>query len=179
MKNRDIIRITILGTVVCLIFSLYFFKAAEFDLYQLHIYFVVMGLAGSVTLALLLANRLRDTLYINILIYIIFVVIVYGVVNKPRMAVILLLYMLGLWAAVWVYVRMFEPRLTAAVISRPLVLAGLGGLFFIIVTLIQALIYIHKINRGFVLTNMPVGFFLGLGIGIGRELKEKYWNGAI
>lgn len=45
-------------------------------------------------------------------------------------------------------------------------------------TLIHGLLYAQRINRGFVLTNMPVGFFLGLGIGIGRELKEKYWNGA-
>ncbi|MCK5739710.1 hypothetical protein KAH55_11025 [bacterium] len=178
MKNRDIVRITILGTAVCMIFSLYFLNVANFNLHQIWVYFIVLGMAGSATLALLLASRFRDAFFINILIYILFVVVAYGVVKKPMMAIILLLYMIALLTAVFIYVREFEAQLMTARLSRPLVLAGLVGIFFLLATLIHGLLYIHKINCGFVLTNMPIGFFLGLGIGIGRELKKRYWTGT-
>lgn len=176
MKNRNIFCIAILGTAVCVIFSFYFYNAADFTLYQIPIYFMVLGLAGSVSLALLLANRFRDTIYVNVLIYILFVIVVYQVYQKPTIAVILFIYMFAVLAAIFCYARKFEPQLKSAWLSRPLVLAGLTGLFFILATLIHGLLFTHNVNRGIVLTNMPVGFFLGLGIGIGRELKEKYWT---
>lgn len=125
MKNRDIFRITIPGTVVSLVFALYFFKAAAFDLYQIPIYFILLGLTGSLSLGLLLVNRFRDTLYLNLLIYIIFVIVVYGIVNRPRMAAILLLYMLALLAAILFYVRMLVAAAHCRLAGPPF---GAGGI---------------------------------------------------
>ncbi len=56
--------------------------------------------------------------------------------------------------------------------ARPLILASLFAIFFVIVTI--ALNFIYQAGQGklFPFKNMPVGFLIGLGLGLGIELSE-------
>ncbi len=74
MKNKRVIWTTILGTVVCLVIAALFFGIKFNDFQRAPIYFLILGFAGSVSLALFREKQLRDVIYINIIIYFLFVI---------------------------------------------------------------------------------------------------------
>lgn len=76
--------------------------------------------------------------------------------------------------AVYVYVKYFDKKLFHLSIARPLVLAAIVGLFYIAANFIHGLLFISRFSTGFLLANLPIGFLLGLGYGLGCEISERY-----
>ncbi|MBN2411520.1 hypothetical protein JXQ31_07490 [candidate division KSB1 bacterium] len=171
MKNKKIVWTTIAGTLVCVVFAVLFFGIGFNDLHKPPIYFLILGFAGSLTLALLKQKKLRDVIFINILIYFMFAIV--SSFLRPITAVILLIYFTAMVLAIYFYVQRFDKRLNRTPFARPLVLAAVMGLFYIAGNVVHGLLFISHFTPRFLLANLPIGFLLGLGFGLGAELGEK------
>jgi hypothetical protein len=160
------------GTVICLLLGMLFFglQLTRFD--RPPVYFLVLGFAGSLSLALLRQKKVRDVIYINVLIYFMFAIV--ASVLRPITALVLLIYYLAIVLALFVYVRNFDARLARMPLARPLMLAAIVGVFFIVANLAHSLLFINHFSTRFLLRNLPMGFLLGLGYGLGEEVSERY-----
>ena len=172
MKNKKIFWTTLLGTVICILFAIIFFGIKFNDVQRPPIYFLTLGFAGSLSLALFREKKVRDAIYINILIYFLFAIA--STLLHSITAVILLIYYSSMVIAVYFYVKIFDGKLSHIKLSRPLVLAAIVGIFYIAANFIHSLIFISRFSFGFLLGNLPIGFLLGLGYGLGGEITEKY-----
>lgn len=171
MESKQILWTTILGTVVCLAIAVLFFGTNINDLQQPTVYFLLLGFAGSLSLALFRQKKVRDVIYINILIYVLFAIVASFL--RPITALILLIYYAALIGAIYFFSKSFDAKLPQSIFIRPLLLAGLIGLLFIIANFIHGLMFIDRFHIGFLLRNMPIGFLVGLGVGIGSEIANK------
>lgn len=82
-----------------------------------------------------------------------------------------LLYFLSVVFSVYVFSKFIYGELTSIRYARPLVMASIFSIMFIVVTVILALIYPSKGMKFLPLKNMPVGFLIGLGLGTGFEIS--------
>jgi len=172
MKNKKIVWTTIAGTLVCVLFAILFFGFKFNDVNKPPIYFLTLGFAGSLTLALLKQKKLRDVIFINILIYFLFAI--FSSFLKPITAVILLIYFTAMVLAVYLYVKKFDKKLNRVPIARPLVLAAIVGLFYVAANVVHGLLFISQFTPRFLLGNLPIGFLLGLGYGLGAEISDRF-----
>ena len=171
MKNKKIFWTTIFGTLICVAFAVLFFGVAFNDVNKPPIYFLTLGFAGSLTLALLKQKKLRDVIFINILIYFFFAIV--SSFLKPITALVLLIYFTAMVVAIYFYVKKFDKKLNRAPLARPLVLAAVMGLFYMAANVGHGLLFISHFTPRFLLANLPIGFLLGLGYGLGAELSDK------
>ena len=167
---------TVAGTCICVILAIIFFGIKFDDFNKPPIYFLTLGFAGSLSLALFKEKRTRDVIYINILIYFLFATAV-ARIPRPIVAVILFIYFTAMVMALYVYVKYFDKKLIHLPIARPLILAAIVGLFYIAANIIHGLLFISQFSTGFLLANLPIGFLLGLSFGLGSEISERYFLG--
>jgi len=173
MNNKALLWITLAGTLFCTLLAvLFFFGVPVFNVNRPPLYLITLGFAGSLSLALFKQKRSRDVVFVNILIYFIFAVVSQAL--KAITALILLIYYASLVLALYVYTRYFDKNLGKLVWARPLVLAGLLALFYIAANTLHSLMFIRSFEIRFLLMNMPIGFLLGLGIGLGQVFTERY-----
>ncbi len=173
MKNKNILWTTVAGTSICVIIAIIFYGIRFNDFNKLPIYFLTLGFAGSLSLALFKEKRIRDVIYINILIYCLFATAVASIL-RPITAVILFIYFTAMIMATYVHVKYFDKKLFHLPITRPLILAAIVGLFYIAANIIHGLLFISQFSTGFLLGNLPIGFLLGLSFGLGSEISERY-----
>ncbi|MBN2030026.1 hypothetical protein JW824_07235 [bacterium] len=172
MKKKNITKTTIAGTLICTVFAVLFFGFINvYDINRPPIYLITLGFAGSLSLALFRQKKLRDVIYMNILIYILFAIV--STLLYPITAFILLIYFSALLCALFIYVKYFDRKLSQIKLVRPLVLASTVGLFYIAANFLHGLIFINHFTKAFLLANLPIGFLLGLGIGIGEEISDR------
>lgn len=171
MENKRILWTALLGTLICIIIAALFFGIKFNDFQSPPIYFLILGFAGSLSLALFREKKVRDVIYVNIIIYILFAIV--SALLRPITALIVFIYYAALIFSVFLFVKNFDMKLPQNIFIRPLILAGLIGVFFIIANFIHGLMFISRFHVGFVLRNMPIGFLVGLGIGIGSEITKK------
>jgi len=174
MENKKILLTTVAGTIFCVLFALIFFGFNFFDFQKPPIYFLVLGIAGSLSLALFKQKRTRDAIFINILVYFLFSLIVVSM-KRPILAVILLIYFTAMVAALYFYVHYFDKKLAHLPIARSLILAAMVGLFYVAANFLHGLLFISQFSTRFLLGNLPIGFLLGLGFGLGDEVVERYF----
>jgi hypothetical protein len=172
MNRHNLVWTTILGTLACCVFALFFFRASFFDVNRPPLYFLLLGFAGSLSLALFKQRRVRDVIYVNLLIYLFFAVLLASVLDLQK-AGILFIYHGCMIVALYVYVAVLE-RSVASAFVRPLVAAAVVALFYVAATLIHGLFFINSLTSTFLLANLPIGFVLGLGQGIGLELADAF-----
>ncbi|MBN1349858.1 hypothetical protein JXJ21_10645 [candidate division KSB1 bacterium] len=172
MKQKQLIWTTVLGTAICILIAIVFFGTDFLNPERPPIYLLTLGFAGSLSLALLRSQKLRDVIYINILIYFVFAIL--STFIKPITAAVLLIYYVAMLIAIYIHVRNFDRKLSHIAFARPLVLAALVGVLYIAANFIHNLMFISKFEIGFLLRNMPIGFLLGLGQGIGGEICDRY-----
>ncbi len=172
MKKKNITKTTILGTLICIFLAVLFFGFKWNNINRPPIYLITLGFAGSLSLALFRQNKLRDVIYANILIYVLFAIV--STLLYPITAFILLIYFSALILALFIYIKHFDRKLSHIKLVRPLVLASTVGLFYITANFLHGLIFINHFTMGFLLANLPIGFLLGLGIGLGEEISDRY-----
>lgn len=170
IRRNEIVWTTVFGTVICVVFSVVFFGVSFAATNRPPMYLVVLGFAGSLSLALLRNGRIRDTIYLNILIYFFFAIL--STLLLPKTALIFLLYYFAMLIALYIYVSNFDAKVSQIRFGRPLVLAAMMGLFYVITTILHALIFLGHFSTVFLLANLPIGFLLGLGYGFGDEISE-------
>jgi hypothetical protein len=175
MKNKKIILTTITGTFICVLFAILFFGIQFNDFEKPPIYFLILGITGSLSLALFKDQRIRDAIYINLLFYLIFTALILNIM-RPIIAVIFFIYFTAMIMAIYVHVRYFDKKLTHLSMARPLILAAMVGLFSIGANFFHGLLFISQFSPRFLLGNLPIGFLLGLGFGLGEKIIEKALN---
>ncbi len=171
MKKKNITKTTIAGTLACILLAILFFGFKWNDINRPPVYLITLGFAGSLSLALFRQKKLRDVIYVNILIYFLFAIV--STLLYPITAFILLIYFTALIFSLFIYVKYFDKKLSHIKLVRPLVLASTVGLFYITANFLHGLIFINQFTMGFLLANLPIGFLLGLGIGIGEEIGDR------
>ncbi|MBN2354535.1 hypothetical protein JXO59_00395 [candidate division KSB1 bacterium] len=172
MKTNRTFWITVSGTLICAVFALLFFGLKFDDANRPPFYFLMLGFAGSLSLSLFMEKKVRDVIYINILIYFFFAIV--ASLIKPITAVILLIYFSAMVLALYVFVKQFERKLSRTFFARTLVLAALVGLFYIAANFIHGLMFFSHLTKMFLLANLPIGFLLGLGYGLALEGVERF-----
>lgn len=177
MENKRIFLTTIAGTCICVLFALIFFGFKFNDFNRPPVYFLILGAAGSLSLALFKQKRVRDVIYINILVYFLFTAFILSVM-RPITAIILFIYFTAMVFAVYFHVKYFDKKLIHLQFARPLILAAIVGLFYIAANFLHGLLFISQFSTNFLLGNLPIGFLLGLSYGIGNEISEKYFAKA-
>lgn len=173
MNKKMIIWTTILGTFICTSFALLFFGGHFTDVMRPPIYFLVLGFAGSLSLALFKQKKVRDVLYINVLIYFFFAIFILTVM-RPMTAIILFFYYTAMVLAVYSYSKYFAKKLAHFYIAKILTIAAIMGVAFIFANFFHGLLFISRFTPRFLLGNLPIGFLLGLGYGLALVLTEKY-----
>lgn len=162
-----VIIFTIIGTISCLLLGITFFGLEVFDIKSPFFQFVVFGLIGSISFILFKLKRYRDTLFILALL-LLFEILWLG----SKYPITHTLGYLSVVISTYIYTKYFFNKIQGVKYARPLILASLFAIFFVIVTF--ALNFIYQASQGnlFPFKNMPVGFLIGLGLGIGIELSE-------
>ena len=172
MQTKKILWATVIGTVLCALISLLYFGVKFGNITQPPIYFVTLGFSGSLSLSLLRENRIREVIYLNLLIYLLFAIIILR--PRPVTALIFLLYYFAFVFSIYIYVRQYDTQVASVRLAGALILASLAGLFYMGASLIHGLFFISKFYPGFILINFPIGFLVGLGVGLGGEVSEHY-----
>lgn len=174
MQIKKIIIPTVTAAFLCALFAVLFFGFKFNDFTRPPIYLVTLGFTGALTRALLSEKRMRDAIYLNIIVFILFTVVILRTM-RPITIPIFLIYLAVLLAAIFIYSNFFEPSLNRVQFARTLILAALVGLFYVAASFIHGLLFISQMKIHSLLGNLPVGFMLGLGIGLGQEISERYF----
>jgi hypothetical protein len=117
-------------------------------------------------------QKVRDVVYINILIYFVFAIL--STLLHSITAVILFIYYSLMILAIHIFVKNFDQKLSNIFLSRPLILTAMVGIFYIVVNFIHILLSISHFSIGFLSGNLLIGFLLGLGYGLGNEISDRY-----
>ena len=176
MRIKSILLTTAVGTGICFILSLLFFGVRFSDVSSPPIYLLFLGFAGSLSLGLFREGQTREVIYLNLLVYLLFVITTLRF--RPVMALIFLLYDAALIFGIYIFFRKFDKEALSQFLTGSLLLAAIAGLMYIAASLIHGLFFISKFQMGFLLKNFPIGFLAGLGIGLGDAINRRYWQAS-
>jgi hypothetical protein len=159
--------IVISGSVSCILLGILFFGFDVFNSKSPFFQFVAYGIIGSVSFILFNWKKYRDAIFVLVLLYL-FNILLFG----TKYLLTGLLYFLAVIAGSYIYSAYFFNQAKNIKTSRPLILAGIYAILFLIVTLLLVFIYEPTAGKLFAIKNMPIGFLIGLGLGIGIELSD-------
>ena len=165
------------GSICCMALGALFFGLQvfnkEFPFFQI----VSLGLVGSVAFSLFYFKRYRDATYVLIMLFIANIIAVN--LTKVSFMIIHFLYFSSVIIAVFLFSKYFFFQIANMKISRPLVLASILALFFVMATGVQWSIFAKDGMPFYPLANLPIGFLIGLGMGIGFEISEYLYSRKI
>lgn len=164
---KSVISSILFGTVACVLLGFMFFGLNVFNPRSPLFQFLSFGIVGSVSFALFRANRLRDAIFANVLFFLILFI-----ASGNRFFLTHLFYFAVVVFSVFAYSEWVYPKLQSLKLVRPLTLAGFFAICFLLVTLILTVLYHAKAMHVLPFRNMPIGFLIGLGLGIGFEISE-------
>ena len=164
---KSMFSLILFGSVSCVILGLVFFGLNVFNFQSPFFQFFSYGIVGSVSFSLFQSHRIRDSIFINILLFI----ILYFASGRQYLLTHLL-YFVGVVFSVYVYSTWIYKKLLSLKYVRPLILAGIFSIFFVVITLILTFIYYSDTMKILPFKNMPIGFLIGFGLGIGFEVSE-------
>jgi hypothetical protein len=164
---------TLAGTLACIALALLLFGTDRItSLGHPPIYIAVLGLSGSLALGFGRLGRIKDAVFAAIIVLFVFAVLTRFIVSIR--VVPLLIYSAALIAGVLVYARWIDARLPSIPLLRSLVVAGLAGVFYLAATAFHGFLFGAPHLPRYLFTNMPIGFLIGLGIGLGEEIVLRY-----
>ena len=169
--NLKIIQIilatTILGTITSTLIGLVFFGLEVFQSKSPFFQFISVGLICSLSLVLFNLKRYRDSAFILIILFL-FDYMWYG----SKYPITHFIYYLSVILSTYVFSRYFYVQLEKIKYSRPLILSSLLSIMFVVAYLLLTMIYSSGPGSLRPFKNMPIGFLIGLGVGIGLEMAE-------
>lgn len=175
--KHDLRQITItigFGSVCCLLIGLLFFGLKIFDTKLPLFEFFTFGIIGSVAFTLFNVKRYRDAIFA--LIFLLFFNVIVVGMYTVSILITYLLYFSCVILSVHIFTKYFYNQLANMKISRPIVLAGILAMLFVVATCIQWILVASGNKQFYVLSNLPLGFLLGLGMGIGFEISEIFYS---
>lgn len=167
-KNlKTILIFAVTGIVCCTVLGFIFFGSDVFNTRSPMFQFPVYGFVGSVAFILFKLKSYRDALFILVLVF-----LLEYLLTGSRYLLTHLIYFSSVVLGVYLFLRYFYNRIRRIKYAGPLILAGIFGLLFVADMLLLSIIYSHGEVKFLPLKTMPIGFLIGLGVGIGIELSE-------
>jgi hypothetical protein len=171
---KNFFQIVIVGTLSCIILGYLFFQSNVFQLTHSAFGFILFGLMGSTTFAVLRSSSVSKAAATLLIL-----VVLNEVLTKPpewHFIVRDVLFALSIGTSVFVFHRMFYKQLSVIRMARPLILGSLIAVSATLVTVVLLLVLsafsttfradpMHSIT-----VNLSIGFLIGIGMGIGFEL---------
>lgn len=158
---------SITGTITCLLLGVTFFGVEVFDTRSPFFQFVIYSIIGSLSFILFHLERYREAIFILVLLFL-FGIIWLGSKYPLTHTLAYLSVIIGMY----IYSRYFFTQIQTIKYSRPLILASIFAILFVMVTFILTLVYHANQGKLLPFKNMPAGFLIGLGLGMGIELSE-------
>ena len=158
---------TVTGTVTCILTGITFFGLEVFETKSPFFQFLVYGIIGSISFIFFKLKRYRDALFILILLFL-FDILWIG----SKFPITHLIYYLSVISGLFIFSKYFFIQTVTIKYARPLILASILALLFVVGFFTLKLIYASGQGKLLPFKNMPVGFLIGLGLGIGVELSE-------
>ncbi len=155
------------GTFTCVLLGLIFFGFIVFNIRSPFFQFISFGIVGSVSFSLFQLNRFREAMAINTLLFIILFL-----ASGSEYFLTHILYFVAVIFSVYIYSIWIFQKLQSQKYLRPLILSSLFSIIFVIVTLILTFIFYSETTKILPFSNMPIGFLIGFGLGIGFEVSE-------
>lgn len=159
----------LMGIAGSLIIGIVFFGSRIFSVSMPPFQFVAGGIFGAATFALIYYNRVRDAAFILLLL-----VLVNFMVAGTRYFLTQLLFIAAIVMSAYIFASYFYRRLSGLPSARPLILAGLLAVGYLLVTIILKFVYAPPDARPDLLVNLPMGFLLGIGLGLGFETTDYF-----
>ncbi|NHZ85584.1 MAG: hypothetical protein GWP19_06855 [Planctomycetia bacterium] len=167
-KNVNDYIITIFcGTISTIIIGFLFFGFSIFNKQNPSFQFPVFGIIGTISFALFKLKEFRYSIFILSLLFL-FEIIFTG----EKYIVTHILFYIAMVLSILIYTKFFYARLNNIKYSRFLVLASIISISYVIVTIILGLLFKSDSINLFLFQNMPIGFLIGIGLGLGFELSE-------
>lgn len=162
-----VVMFTFTGTLTSVLIGITFFGLEVFQPQSPFFQFLVYGIIGSISFILFKLNRYRDALFILSLLFL-FEILWLG----SKFPITHLLYYLSITSGLFIFYKYFFVQTQTIKYARPLILASILALLFVVVFFALKLIYAPGSGKLLPFKNMPVGFLIGIGLGIGIELAE-------
>ncbi len=156
---------TLSGLVLTLLTGYLFFGGEILNIRQPVFGFTAYGITGSFFFGLLMVRRFRDAIFAIILLFALNLFLTHA-----RFLVAQFLFFSTSIIAVLIYWARIYGNGRSWRWMRPLSLSGLFGVFYIGITVLLGIIYLGGVSRP--LSNLSVGFLIGLGLGLGFELGD-------
>lgn len=164
---RKILIFTIISTILSTLIGLFFFGTEVFQSKSPFFQFIVVGFECSLSFVLFELNRYREAIFILIIVFL-FDYMWFG----SKYPVTHFIYFLSVVVCAFLYIKFFYRQAKMLKLYRPLVLSSLLGIMFVIDYYILLVIYGSGPGKLLPFKNMPIGFLIGLGVGIGIETSE-------
>jgi len=172
LDYKDLILIILMGTVGSTFFGILTFGKEVFNPDLPGLQFPAFGAIGSAVFALLKYGRQRDAVFVAIILGFFNVVIVDF--RDMTFMITYIVYFISVYLSILLFVKKFYLSLKVNIVARPLVLSSILAIAFEICTIICWNIFSHDVPKLYILRNMPIGFLIGLGIGGGIEVADRF-----
>ena len=175
-KVKQFVLTTVFAALGAVAVGFLFLRQNIFEVRLPAFVFLSGGLTDGIIFSTLRVASIRNSLAIVFLI-----VLAHVVLNRPIFWVYALrdaLFVLGLSAALFVFLRYFFEHYRGQRVGRPLILSSLVAIAYTFVTVILDLAFLFSggaptLNLAqAVYFNLAQGFLLGIGLGAGIELSE-------
>jgi len=174
LDSRIIIFTILCGSLCTIILGFIFFQFRIFNIHDPLFQFLAYGIVGSVAFALFLQRRYRDAVFALILLFVLNVIV--AGIYRFTLLVTHSFFFLAMVFSILFFERHFYGKMANIEIARPIVLAGIITIAFLLVSPILRLLFYSSEGQFHFFSNMPVGFLIGLGLGIGFEVSKFLYS---
>lgn len=168
ISTKNILKFAIFalsGLSITLLTGYLFFGSEIWNIRQPMFGFTVYGVSGALFFGLLIIRRFRVAIFTIIFL---FALVLFA--SQARFLIAQFLFYFTSITAVLIYWSRIYGNGRSWRWMRPLSLSGLFGVFYIGITVLLGIIYLGGVSRP--LSNLSVGFLIGLGLGLGFELGD-------
>ncbi|MGD9489586.1 MAG: hypothetical protein AB7W47_16320 [Calditrichaceae bacterium] len=169
-KAARIIMTILFGTALSSILGMIPFGMRILDPGHPAFQFISFGLIGSSAFALFLVRQYRDAIFVTVLLFILN--FFFSGRTVPGIILTYLLFFVAVTGSVYLYSRYFYDVLSDLLVARPLILSSMMAISFVVATFLLFLVFGSVNNQFYPLGNLPIGFLIGLGLGVAFEFVE-------
>ena len=174
--EKTIFVTVIFGTAFCTFIGLLFFGLDVFNTKHVAFQFLAYGIAGSISFAMFRQKRFRDLIFLLLLLFLLNLVIVD--ISEPSFVITHLIFFAAVVFGIYLFAKYFYSKLENLRIARLLILASILSVMFVAATTLLWFIFSAGESQTSFLRNLPLGFLIGLGLGVGFEVAERSKKGA-
>jgi len=170
---KTILLTVLLVFIVNFIFGYLVFKDQLFEVTHPGFGFIILPIVGAIVFSLKMLKKNRDMIYAALIIFVLNIMITVGL--NFSLIITHLFFYAAIIAAVIIFSLYFN-RLKTMKVIRPLLMASMLAMVFPMASVFTWILFSAPDMNWHPFQNLPYGFVMGLGIGIGIEIKEYFIN---